>query len=44
MIFGGAALHRGQPHPGPGGANVEDTDRVLMTTMRGAVALPAWYC
>jgi hypothetical protein len=21
------ALHRGQPHPGPDGANVEDTDR-----------------
>jgi phosphate/sulfate permease len=39
MIFGGA-LFTGVSHiQAPGGANVEDTHRVLMTIMGGAVAV-----
>ena len=39
MVFGGA-LFTGVSHiQAPGGANVEDTDHVLMTIMGGAVAV-----
>jgi cytochrome P450 len=40
MVFGGWALFTGVSHIlAPRRANVEDTDRVLMTTMGGAVAV-----
>jgi uncharacterized membrane protein HdeD (DUF308 family) len=40
LVFGGWALFTGVSHIlAPRRANVEDTDRVLMTTMGGAVAV-----
>jgi uncharacterized membrane protein HdeD (DUF308 family) len=42
MVFGGWALFTGVSHIlASRRANVEDTDRVLMTTMGGAVAVAA---
>jgi hypothetical protein len=45
MVFGGWALFTGVSHIlAPRRANVEDTDRVPMTTMGGAVAVAGGYC